>query len=382
MRLTTVLLPEDLRLQDLYTYNILDTDEENDFTQLVELVNQLYACPVTALTFVDRDRLWFKAIKGAAAKEAPREGSPCDYVVSNDLLIVPDMLADERFAGNELLTQKLGFRFYAGAPIVSAAGHALGTVCMYDHNPRHFSARQAAALRAVANQANNLLQLKAKNSLLKQQAETLLQHEKDLLRSVLQQREAQRMSIGTELHENIAQGLAAAKLYLELTQQSVSHPFLDRSTQTVARLLKQVKELTHSIVPTTLQGTGLTSLLQILAERYRQQAGISVDCVFDNDESLPAELSLALYRIVEEAFENVWRHARASHIFLQVSLAHSAVVVRVTDNGVGLNLQHFKKGPGLGSIVSVTEYYGGSVDLVSDGKNGCALTVQVPLSGR
>ncbi len=380
MRITTPYLTEEARLADLYSYHILDTGEEKDFTDLVELVKELYDCPVVALTFVDRDRLWFKAIKGVEAKEAPRADSPCNYAIeSKELMVVKDLRADERFLRNALLTQVLGLCFYAGAPIVSSAGYVLGTVCLYDHRPRRLSAKQGLGLMAVANQASRLLELKLKNSLLKKQGEELLQAEKSLTRAVLLQQEKERMTIGTELHENIAQGLAAAKLYLDVMGQSIDHPFVKRSSETVAQLLQQVKTLTHTLVPTTLKNTGLKNLLQILCERYREQYGFKVAFGYEGEEAVSPRLSLVLYRMVEEAFENVRLHAAAMAISLSVEVA-DAIEIIVADDGVGLNPQDFKKGYGISAITSVAEYYGGTVDLISGEQKGCRLMLLIPLA--
>lgn len=380
MRLTSFDTCEEVRLNDLYTYNILDTEEEKEFNDLVELVDELYNCAIVSVTFVDKSRLWFKALKGAEAKEVPREGTPCHYAIrGNEVMTVPDLLSDERFADNQLLTETMGMRFYAGAPIISTDGNALGTVCIFDNRPRRMSQKQCFALKAIASQVSRLLELKAKNRLIRQQANEMLQAEKNFSHGILQEQEKERLSIGTELHENIAQGLAATKLYLELVGQSVEHPFLQKSAETVTQLLGQVKDLSHSIVPTTLQSAGLKSLLQILVRRYQDKHGFDVDFEFSGGDVSAPELAVAIYRMVEETFENVLRHAKAKHITLQVKNSDSRINLSIADNGVGINLQHFKKGAGLGAVVAITEHYGGTVDLISDKDQGCKLLLQLPI---
>lgn len=381
MRLTSFSFQEEARLADLYSYNILDGAKEKDFDDLVELVAQIYGCPSAAITFVDKDRMLFKASKGVERTEIPRNKSVCTHTIMQEkIMVIKDMQKDERFADNTLLTQELKIRFYAGAPIVSTAGFNLGAVCVFDQKPRQLSSQQRLSLKAIANQVSRLLELKAKNTLLQKHASALLKSEKNLTHSILQQQEKQRLSIGTELHENIAQGLASAKLYLEVMSQSVEHPFLQKSTETVTQLLQQVKNLSNSIVPTTLQSTGFKTLLQMLARRYRENHGFKVDFAFAGYDSLKPELSVALYRIAEEAFKNVWLHAKADAIELRADIGDDNVMLSVSDNGVGVNLQHLKKGSGLGSVVSVTEHYGGTVDLLSDGRKGCKLLLQLPLN--
>src|SRR5690349_8737568 len=141
MRLSSLSFEEEARLQDLYSYNILDNAKEKDFDDLVELVAQLYDCPSAAITFVDKDKMLFKARKGVDMAEIPREKSVCTYtIMDEEVMVVIDTEKDERFADNTVLTQELCIRFYAGSPIKSEAGYNLGAVCIFDKKPRQLSA--------------------------------------------------------------------------------------------------------------------------------------------------------------------------------------------------------------------------------------------------
>ena len=169
------LLDEKERLLELYSYDILDSNPEPDFDDLVELAAQLSECPIASITFVDKDRQWFKARIGDAAKQAPRNGSFCAHTIMRDeVLIVEDATLDERFAfSSEVTGMHIGF--YAGVPIYSSRGFKLGTVCVMDHKPRSLSESQIASLKLISRQVTQLLELRLRNRMIREDAARMLE---------------------------------------------------------------------------------------------------------------------------------------------------------------------------------------------------------------
>ncbi|RYZ21592.1 MAG: hybrid sensor histidine kinase/response regulator [Chitinophagaceae bacterium] len=164
------------RLEDLYSFSILDTAAERDFDELVELASMICGTPMSTVTLVDKGRQWFKARMGIDAPETPRSDAFCAHaILQNNLLLVEDALEDERFHDNPLVTGAPHIRFYAGAPIVSQNGFTIGTVCVLDENPRRLDAGQQEALGKLARQASLLLELRKKNMQLKRIAREQLQ---------------------------------------------------------------------------------------------------------------------------------------------------------------------------------------------------------------
>src|SRR5262249_45361887 len=149
------------RLAALRGLGILDTPPELAYDELSALAAHICQTPIALISLVDEDRQWFKSRVGWEAGETPREVAFCAHtILEPDLLIVPDARADERFAKSPLCTSPPGIRFYAGAPLVTAEGHALGTLCVIDHKPRELTAEQARALRALSHQVVAQLRLR------------------------------------------------------------------------------------------------------------------------------------------------------------------------------------------------------------------------------
>ncbi len=140
------------RLADLYDYGILDTPAEKIFDEIAELAATICGTRFATVTFVDRDRQWFKAEFGLNFGQTPREQSICGHAILEDELFeVRDTQADERFTDNPLLNSKPVIRFYAGSRLDSDRGHAIGMLCVMDSVPRELSKAQKQALQQLAD---------------------------------------------------------------------------------------------------------------------------------------------------------------------------------------------------------------------------------------
>lgn len=166
---------EDERLAHLYRLDILDTQREQSFDDIAQLAMTLCEVPIAVVSLIDRDRQWFKSCLGLDATETPRDVAFCAHAIltPDDLLVVEDASLDDRFKDNALVLGDPHIRFYAGAPLVTRAGYALGTLCIIDHVPRVLSALQLSTLRLLAGQVMQLLQLREANLALAQERENL-----------------------------------------------------------------------------------------------------------------------------------------------------------------------------------------------------------------
>ncbi|HEY6923100.1 MAG TPA: EAL domain-containing protein, partial [Steroidobacteraceae bacterium] len=142
---------ESTRIAALRSYGILDTPPEKVFDALAQLAASISGTPTALISFVDGQRQWFKARVGMSVHETPRDISFCTHAIGyDDLFIVPDAARDERFARNPLVTQNPRIRFYAGVPLITLEGQALGTLCVIDYVPRELTPEQQQALRDLS----------------------------------------------------------------------------------------------------------------------------------------------------------------------------------------------------------------------------------------
>jgi diguanylate cyclase (GGDEF)-like protein len=151
---------EGARLAALRSYCVLDTGHEARFDDLTCLAASICEAPVSLISLVDTNRLFFKSAHGMDAREVPYPDFFCSHAIrQSELFVVPDAFSDPRFAAHPLVAGAPRTRFYAGAPLLTPQGHALGTLCVLDFVPRQLQARQAEMLRLLARQVISQLEL-------------------------------------------------------------------------------------------------------------------------------------------------------------------------------------------------------------------------------
>jgi PAS domain S-box-containing protein len=162
------------RLAALGQYGLLDTAPESALDELTELAAHICGAPTALISLVGSDRQWFKSKVGTTTGETERDISFCGHaILQRDLFIVPDATTDSRFAGNPLVTGEPPIRFYAGAPLVTPEGHAIGALCVTDRVPRALTEEQQRALRVLARQVMVQLELRRKSAELAEREEQL-----------------------------------------------------------------------------------------------------------------------------------------------------------------------------------------------------------------
>ena len=200
-----VLANEPQRLEALRRYGILDTLPERDFDDLTSLAARICGTPIALVTLVDAERQWFKAKVGLEATETSRDLAFCAHaILRSDLLVVSDASTDLRFSDHPFVTGPPYIRFYAGAPLITPDGLALGTLCVVDLEPHELTDEQSDALRALSRQVVAQLELRRTRTDL----ESALQKSEERWRAVFD-----RSAIGVALTEETGRFLAVNRSY-------------------------------------------------------------------------------------------------------------------------------------------------------------------------
>jgi len=172
MKIPCVHPQELLRQNSLNNLNILDTDAEEVFDELTKLASMICKTPMALISLVDEDRQWFKSKHGLDVKETERDVSFCGHaILEQEIFIVPDAALDERFLDNPLVIAGPKIRFYAGVVLRDVNQLPLGTLCVLDNVPRHFTSEQLTSLKIIAKQVQSQLQIRHENTRLSQRNE-------------------------------------------------------------------------------------------------------------------------------------------------------------------------------------------------------------------
>ncbi|WP_050784333.1 PAS domain-containing hybrid sensor histidine kinase/response regulator [Pedobacter sp. BAL39] len=154
---------ENERLRALREYNILDTPSEHEFDNITKLTTLICNTPVAVIAFVDEERLWIKSAIGIKLDEMPRAMSFAEHTIQDtDFFEVHDILQDARFSGHLVLKQDPVMRYYGGAPLVDEDGFVLGTVCVFDTEPRYMGIAQKEGLKILAKEIITHISLRKK----------------------------------------------------------------------------------------------------------------------------------------------------------------------------------------------------------------------------
>ncbi|MEE3146725.1 MAG: GAF domain-containing sensor histidine kinase [Bacteroidota bacterium] len=163
--MSIVKIDEKKRQKAVDSYKLVGTLPEKSYDNITQIASYICGTPIALITMLDYNRNFLKSHYGVPFNESPREISFCTHAIQthDPIFIIPDAREDDRFKDNPLVTGPMKAIFYAGVPLVDKGGHALGTLCVFDHEPRSLNEHQVSTLIALASQVVNLFELRRQN---------------------------------------------------------------------------------------------------------------------------------------------------------------------------------------------------------------------------
>jgi two-component system, NtrC family, sensor kinase len=283
------------RLKALERYDILDTNAEADFDELVKLASQICETPISLVSLIDSSRQWFKAKIGMESSETSREVAFCAHgILKNELMEINDATQDNRFFDNPLVTGNLGIKFYAGMPLTTSDGFNLGTLCVIDTKPKTLTEYQKDALKTLGKQVIAQLELRYKLNLLSTKQTELENTIQTLNETRTKLIETERVAalgqlvagLAHEINNPISVIKANVQIINEKIYDTIEH--IPRFFETLGR---KEKSFFYEIIKNSLKNNEILSTREererkknILKElkEYENQTNISLDLIADS----------------------------------------------------------------------------------------------------
>lgn len=208
-------------------------------------------------------------------------------------------------------------------------------------------------------------------------------HQKQLTQATIDGQEKERREIGKELHDNIGQQLTTIQLFLDYAKTSADEATLEMvnmALKGVADVINEVRSISHSLVPYSLNDLGLMESVSELIESYKRTPSPQIKFQYSKfDESLlPENQKLALFRIVQEQLNNIVKHAKTKNVSVNFFLEPTAFSLEIKDDGNGFDIKKIRKGLGFINIRNRAELFNGTAEIFSKPGQGCLLTVSFP----
>jgi two-component system sensor histidine kinase UhpB len=210
--------------------------------------------------------------------------------------------------------------------------------------------------------------------------QTQVLHKEELAKSVLQAEEAARKKIGEELHDNINQLLGVVKLYIQhaLVNPEMREELLIKSSSYIEQTIEEIRDLSRKLLPPALHEQTLVESLQQLAADIQQVKTIDIVIRHDafNEDLLPDNKRLIIYRIIQEQLNNVLKHSDANQVTIKLMQCNNHVHLTIRDNGCGFDAEDHKPGMGLNNIRNRIEVFNGRMEINTSPGKGCMLEVE------
>lgn len=329
---------ERARIASLNELQILDSEPETNYDNLAQLASYICDVPVSLITLLAEDKNWFKAKIGTDLCESERSISFCSHAIlePDKLMVVEDTLLDPRFVNNPLVTSDMKIRFYAGMPILSHDGQALGALCVMDNKPHKFTSKQEKTLKSLAKQVESLFELRRQNHQL-EKVKNELAIKNNLLKDFA----------GTVSHD-MKMPLANMIITSDLIKAKYAHllddtgkNYLNYLKQSSFRLSNYITDiLSHYESDTLLQSHTEDFDIQDILEQIIDLLNIKFDCEINlPEENLIVQCNRAAFQqIFLNLIGNSLKYNNQDKIIIDISAKEENGFYHfsITDNGIGI----------------------------------------------
>lgn len=384
------------RLQALYDYEVLDTEAEQVFDDLTQLASEICDTPIALISLIDPNRQWFKSKVGIDVTETHRDIAFCAHAIhQKQVFEVPDATKDERFHDNPLVTQDPDIRFYAGAPLLSPSGQAIGTLCTIDRKPKQLTQHQRNALEILSRSVIAQLELRLKIKQLKeadQQKTDFLANISHELRTPLNaiigfsnilSKKVESMNVAEKYKQYIRNIQISGDRLLKLVNSVLDISKIEEGKMEIEKRLINSREFFESIINT----------LKINAK----EKDISLKLYID--QSVPSQLYLDDHKVVQimiNLINNSIKFTEREKVVCVEVSCNAHLDIKVIDQGIGISEEDQRKlfnkylqvgknkckeGTGLGLSITkgLVDLLGGTIALKSKLGSGTSFHVTLPI---
>lgn len=399
------MINESKRLDNLKSYDILDSDSDPSFDHLTKLAAQLCHTEFAMICFVDHDRVWAKSIHGySGSREQPKDQTFCSEVIKRqDLLVVENTLEDKIFNQFRIVVNEPKIRFFAGYPLKSKEGFYIGVLCVLDKKSKKFTDDEAAGLKSLAFQTEELLELRRLNQELRE-AKQFIEEQQDLLLNKARLQTIGELASGVchQINNPLAIIVGRAMILRTIIQSKLPDDqvlqkeldLIDQTANRVSGILKALRIYAKDM-GTERKNFSLNELIEDAIVLIRGKLN-SEQVILNYEKSDDAtvyinknQISQVLMDLLNNSIESM-EDLEAKKIDLRVSHSQNEVIITVSDIGKGIKpedenrifdpffttkLRHF--GVGLSNAKNFMLDNKGEI-LLKKGKNPTTFEVRLP----
>lgn len=390
---------EAARLEELSLFSILDTMPEKEFDDMTTIASEICQTPISLITLIDKNRQWFKSKKGTDLSETSRNLSFCAHAINqpDNELIIEDATKDRRFSDNPYVTNDPHVVFYAGIPLVSNNGFALGTICVIDTKPRHLTEGQLTALKALSRQVVRLLEMRRANH--------VIHATQQKLETKCEELERFAYVVSHDIKSPLNNVISLLGLLMRLEENNISEKSkLVLNTSLVS--IKQLKSLVDGIIghymslnydATEVKEIDLTKMCAELIGLLNPTDAMAIDLRVECQKLVGNEI--ALRQIFINLISNSIKYSEKEPISIYIVHEHGIGWHQIdyNDNGVGMDTNNIMKifepfstlgktdrfgnkgtGIGLATVKQLIDKLGGQIDVRSEIGKGTHFSIRLP----